>query len=146
MYLDTNHANIGKSYHQGNKMPIDIRRFVPFRRALVVDDDFAIREIVSRALENIGLNVRRAEDGRQAYELFLKGKWDLVVTDFMMPFMDGITLLDKIKQHAPSTPTILISGMNMDELTGKENRVADSVLSKPFKINDLHREVMRVIQ
>lgn len=146
MYLDTKQTDEYAPLYQRNEMPLETSHFVQLRCALVVDDDFSMREIVASALEKIGLKVRTAENGRKAYDLFLKGKWDLVVTDFMMPIMDGVTLLKKIKQHAPSTPTILISGAALDALPGRNSGLVDSILSKPFKIRDLHREVMRVIQ
>jgi len=140
---DTNQTNPDKSCNYENKVPIDLTSAVPSRCALVVDDDYAIRELVAYALELVGFIVSKAEDGQQAYDMFLGGNWDLVVTDYKMPFMDGITLIKKIHQCSPSTPCILMSGVLSNEFSDILDTGA--VLEKPFTVHELHREVMRVM-
>ncbi len=145
MHLDVNRTD---GYHKNShhqKMPKDIRAALPTRRALVVDDDFSMRELVAHALELIGFQVREAENGRQAYELFLKGKWDLVVTDYHMPLMDGVTLINIIQEKAPGTPVILISGVLEDSIAIAGTKLVIPVLQKPFSVRELHRKALRVI-
>ena len=78
-------------------------------RILVVDDDHAMRLALSESLESCGYDIVAAENGREALELFKKGKFDLVVTDMKMPGMTGIEVLRGVKKLSPEIPVVLIT-------------------------------------
>jgi two-component system, cell cycle sensor histidine kinase and response regulator CckA len=85
---------------------------------LVVDDELAIRDTTRRALERHGYAVLQASDGIEALAQFSSRKAEVraVVTDFMMPLMDGLTLCRTLRVLSPQTPIIVFSG----GLFGKE--------------------------
>jgi len=78
---------------------------------LYAEDDPLLRHSTSRYLSNLGFHILEAENGRQAWELFLEKKPDLVLTDLRMPVMDGFQLLSRILAESPDTPVIVISGV-----------------------------------
>ena len=103
--------------------------------------------MIAGALKRIGFQTRHAENGRKAYDLFLKHRCDLVVTDYQMPVMDGFALINKIKIISPSTPVILVSGITLDDLSeiGGISTV-EEVLLKPFSLIQLHRAALRAVK
>ena len=79
-------------------------------RILVVDDEKSIRELLSKIIENMGHEVILASDGREGFYSFVNNSIDLVVTDFDMPFMNGWSLTNNIKERSPETPVVLVTG------------------------------------
>ncbi|MGD8975513.1 MAG: response regulator, partial [Desulfobacterales bacterium] len=79
-------------------------------KILVVDDDDSIRDVVSKMLCRLGFKVSSADSAESGLALFLKNKFDLVITDFSMSGMDGIHLAYYIKEKSPSTQVILMTG------------------------------------
>jgi DNA-binding NtrC family response regulator len=77
---------------------------------LVVDDDPAIRESLRRVLEHAGHAVREAESGDQALELLESKPVDAVLLDINMPGLDGLDALVRIREMAPDTGVIVVSG------------------------------------
>jgi CheY-like chemotaxis protein len=108
--------------------------------ALIVDDNVLNRKILSLTLEGIGVETFMAESGRDALIAINKRLPDIVFTDYRMPEMDGIELLEKIQnQYANKTKTVIITASVFDfqrEIHGKSN--ADDVLEKPFKAAQIY--------
>ena len=104
-------------------------------KILVVDDEEGIRKVLSISLSDIGYKVFTAENGEQALKVFRKTDPSIVLTDIKMPEMDGITLLQKIKEENPDTEVIMITGHGDMDLAIKslQNEAIDFV-TKP--IND----------
>ena len=82
----------------------------PKRTILCVDDNEQALSIRRLMLETRGYRVLACTSGQQAWDLFRKGGIDLVLSDLLMPGMDGAELVDKIKDVSPHTPAILFSG------------------------------------
>lgn len=104
---------------------------------LVADDDPILREIAAEYLRDAGFSVDLAEDGEEALRAAERGRYDLVVTDMVMPNLDGIELLRALRASCPGTPVIAISagiaGENADLLLRAAKAVgAVSVLPKPL--------------
>ncbi len=79
-------------------------------RVLLVDDSGTMRTIQKRCLNKMGIqDVVEAEDGVQALQYFEAGKFDIVLTDWNMPNMDGLTLLKEIRQRDRAIPIVLIT-------------------------------------
>ena len=116
------------------------------KRILVVDDDKAIRDILSDVLTFMGFTVAVASSGNEGLDLFLKDPFDLVVTDLIMPGMDGWDLAFHVKSRAPSTPVVLITGQQKEEVmeSDKGDRV-DSVMFKPFRLKEMQKTVYRML-
>jgi DNA-binding NtrC family response regulator len=108
------------------------------RRILVVDDEHFMVHTLTRLLELMGFDVLGAFGGREAFDLFMSQKVDLVVSDLHMPDMNGVELLTSIKSQNPEMPVILVTGYGVDkarEAAGKWK--ADGFLGKPFKVHEL---------
>ena len=87
--------------------------------------------------------VKEAQNGAEALELFSKGKFDLVITDFEMPVMKGNELAVRIKQIAPEQPILMITAYS--ETISPENPV-DGIINKPFKLEDLRQGIAQALR
>lgn len=110
-------------------------------RILVIDDDDTVRLSVRLALEDADHRVEEAADGLEGMNLFRNHPADLVITDIFMPEKEGLETIDEIKQVAPQTKIIAISGggrMDPEDYLEIAMRVgADYSLLKPFDIQVL---------
>ena len=115
-------------------------------RILIVDDDHAMRLALSESLESCGYDIVAAENGREALELFWKGKFDLVVTDMKMPGMTGIEVLRGVKKLSPEIPVILITayGTVGTAVEAMKEGAAEFIM-KPFSLDDLEAVVKHVL-
>ncbi|MDY0384675.1 putative bifunctional diguanylate cyclase/phosphodiesterase [Trichlorobacter sp.] len=77
---------------------------------LIIDDDAALRRSIVAYLQDSGYQVHEAASGREGLQLFAKIKPDLVLTDLMMPELDGLGVVTAIRQTSPDTPVVIISG------------------------------------
>ncbi|MDR3179674.1 MAG: response regulator [Holosporaceae bacterium] len=115
---------------------------------LLVEDEDAVRMFSTRALRNKGYSVIEASNGESAMEFIRKATKpiDLVITDVVMPKMDGPTLMENIKKHSPQMKVIFISGYTEDSF--RESLANDSTvhfLSKPFNLKELAQKVKEVM-
>ena len=115
-------------------------------KVLVVDDDKNISEVLKMYLESAGYTTKVGNDGKEAQELFVSFKPDLVLLDVMLPYMDGIDVLKWIrKEH--ETPVIMITakGETFDKVLGLELG-ADDYIVKPFEPKELMARVKAVLR
>ena len=85
-------------------------------KILLVDDEEGIRKVLGISLSDSGYKVSTAASGEEALRIFRKMKPPIVLTDIKMPGMDGIELLQKIKEESPDTEVIMITGHGDMEL------------------------------
>ncbi|QDT39004.1 response regulator [Stratiformator vulcanicus] len=79
-------------------------------KVLVVDDSHTMRIIQKRCLNSLGVeDITDAADGREALEYFASGEFDIVLSDWNMPVMDGLTLLTEIRKRDKDVPVIMIT-------------------------------------
>ena len=113
-------------------------------RILLAEDDQVMREYLTRALERSGYAVSAVDRGTAAIPLLETEHFDLLLTDIVMPEMDGIELAQKAAEMAPHLKVMFITGFAAVTLkTGKPIPQA-RVLSKPFHLRDLVLEVDRL--
>ena len=114
---------------------------------LVVDDEEAIREVVSTMLESRGYRCTTVSNGRTAQEYVRKETPDLVLSDMIMPEMDGIKLLDWLHGFDPEVPVIMVTAIH-DISTALEaiRRGAYDYILKPFEKDQLFHGVERALQ
>lgn len=106
------------------------------KRVLIVDDDPAIRRLMSAIVSRAGWQAVEASSGTEA--LGRVDEADVVVTDFCMPGMDGLELLDAIRERDATLPVILVSGYCSDSIVGWAMAGgARRCLSKPFDLQEL---------
>jgi adenylate cyclase len=115
---------------------------------LVVDDDQIIRRIVTGTLEKKGYTVLKAADGAEALKVIEKNRVDLIVSDLMMPVMDGLELLRHVRENPRlrSVMMILLTARSTDEerLAGLQQG-ADDYVQKPFNVSELLIRVERLL-
>lgn len=108
-------------------------------RVLLVDDEEWVREATREALEQVGYSVTTAVDGNDALAIFeqREGRFDAIVTDIMMPGMDGIELIRRIKKQRPKTPIIAASGLSSERGQAATDAGAAVALAKPYRFERL---------
>ena len=118
-------------------------------RILVVDDDTMVRVTIRASLLRAGHEVLEAGDGHEAIGVLEKAEVDLVVSDIIMPEVDGIGLLLKLRKQFPLLRVTVISGggraQNVDFLRMAQTLGADQVLAKPFTPEQLQKAVQATL-
>lgn len=105
---------------------------------LIVDDNPNMSSLLVEMLEALDYKAVIASNGAEALEKIGKEDFSLVITDFRMPNMTGVELLNKIKAHRSDLPVALISGYNIEEFEDDElANLADGFLGKPFMISEI---------
>jgi DNA-binding NtrC family response regulator len=103
------------------------------KRVLVADDEEAIRKVLARHLERAGHTVATASDGQAALEAFEKTGFDAVITDLNMPRLGGVELVRRVKEQAPGTITIVLTGYaTLDSAVEVLHQGCDDYLLKPL--------------
>lgn len=113
-------------------------------RILLAEDDEAMREYLARALVNAGYQVEAVADGLDAIPLLEAGVFDLLVTDIVMPGMDGIQLSQKASVLNPDIKVMFITGFAAVTMKAGQEMPTAKLLSKPFHLRDLVMEVDRI--
>ena len=112
-------------------------------RILVVDDDAAMRQVLSLFLEAEGYEVETAENGARGLERYRAESWDVVLTDREMPGMCGNELAEAIKRINPTMPVILVTGS--DARPGDTAGAPfDLIIPKPFTRDVLRNAIQKV--
>lgn len=114
---------------------------------LVVDDDASIRSMLTEVLVAAGFPVLEAADGREALELAQRSPVDLVLTDVVMPIVNGVELAVRLRAVRPELPVIFMSGYTGDTVGLGEVTAKDplALLDKPFTATALLERVRRVL-
>ncbi|MBO6739596.1 MAG: response regulator transcription factor [Phycisphaerales bacterium] len=113
----------------------------------VVEDDSAIRRGIADALSYSGYTVHDAPDGAAGLELILSTDADLVLLDIMMPKMDGLEVLSRVRRAKPAQPVIFLTarGEEYDRVKGLKLG-ADDYIVKPFSIDELTARIEAVLR
>ena len=118
------------------------------KKVLVVDDEIHIIHVVAIKLRNNGYEVLSAENGADAFELALAEKPDIVVTDFQMPVMTGLELVEKLRQceETKDIPVIMLTarGFAVEEDQKRDLQISE-FLSKPFSPRELLRSIEDIL-
>ena len=115
-------------------------------KILLAEDDESMRALLARSLTRVGHEVCSVSDGFEALPHIKDGEFDLLVTDIVMPGMDGLELARRISVETPDTKVIFITGFAAVSLNNHESQKSDAkVLSKPFHLRTLIDEIDRVL-
>ncbi|MBF6603513.1 MAG: response regulator [Sphingorhabdus sp.] len=115
-------------------------------RILLAEDDQSMREHLTRALQKSNYDVVAVECGTQAVPYLESEKFDLLLTDIVMPEMDGIELAQLCAKLSPDTQVMFITGFSGVTLRAGETVPKAKILSKPFHLKDLVMEVQRLFE
>ena len=115
-------------------------------KILLAEDDDDLRRFFVKALEKAGHRVSPFAEGASAYEEIKQASFDLLLTDIVMPEMDGIELARRAAELDPALKIMFITGFAAVALNSDSNAPKDAkVLSKPFHLRDLVDEVNRLM-
>ena len=107
-------------------------------RILITDDERSIRNALKEILEYEKYEIDLAENGQEAFELFKKNEYDLILSDIKMPKIDGIELLEKVKNENPEQAFILITGHgDVETAVSAIQKGAYDFIQKPIDLNRL---------
>ncbi len=107
-------------------------------RVLIAEDDTAVREFVSRALTHDGHEVVTAIDGLEALDVLHSDTFDLLLTDIVMPNLDGIALALKVAKDFPALPVLLMTGYAAERQRAHNLDVLiHDVITKPFTLRQI---------
>jgi two-component system, cell cycle response regulator CpdR len=120
---------------------------LPVCRILLAEDDDSMRGFLERALKKAGYDVFAVDNGRDALDRLTQEPYTLLLTDIVMPQMDGIELARRAGELHPALKIMFITGfaavtLNTDQQAPRDARV----LSKPFHLKDLVSEVESLLQ
>ena len=119
---------------------------LPIRRILLAEDDESMRGFIARALGRAGYDVIAFANGADAFERLKEEPFTLLLTDIVMPDMDGIELARRASDLDPELKIMFITGFAAVTLNTEAGAFKDTrVLSKPFHLRDLVQEVDRLL-
>lgn len=109
---------------------------------LIADDEPSVRQFVERALNYAGYAVTAVPDGNAALEALSKRAYDLLLTDIVMPDLDGIALALKVAKDYPKTRVLMMTGYaNQRQRAHNLDFLAHEVISKPFTLEEITKRV-----
>ncbi|RPJ16136.1 MAG: response regulator [Deltaproteobacteria bacterium] len=111
---------------------------------LVVDDNKFLRIIVSKMLSLLGYDVLSADSGENGLSLFLKNKFDIILSDYEMPGMDGVAFACNIKKSSPRTPVVIMTGAGRETVFSRKSTAVDEVISKAFTLAEIDETIQNV--
>ncbi|MFN3459309.1 MAG: response regulator, partial [Novosphingobium sp.] len=115
-------------------------------RILLVEDEDTVRAVAERALVRQGYEVTTAADGEEGLEAIGKGKFDLVVSDVVMPTMDGPAMAREIRALRPELPFLFMSGYAEEQLRREIDIPNMHFLAKPFSVQQICGAVETVLR
>jgi DNA-binding NtrC family response regulator len=113
---------------------------------LVVDDEPTVRRFAARVLADEGFAVREASDGAEALEIVRGGGVSALVSDVVMPRLNGVQLMERLARTHPTLPVVLMSGYAARELEGMGIAAPCALIIKPFSADRLVEEVRRCLR
>ena len=115
-------------------------------KILIAEDDTAVREFASRALVNAGHEVVATADGLQALEALENDEFDLLLSDIVMPELDGIALALKVSRGWPDLPILLMTGYAAERQRAHNlDALIHDVISKPFTLQQIYDAAEKVL-
>jgi len=119
---------------------------IPKRRILLIDDDARVREMLQELITGFGYDVDVAEDGQAGLNKFKQQPVDLVITDLMMPRVNGLQLAAELRVLHPSVPIILVTGFATDAAAQEARRLGLRMVSKPVGATLLKAAIAAAIE
>lgn len=116
-------------------------------RVLVVDDDKGVRDALAEYLDSLGYAVLTAEDGEDALNKYRKGEVDVILADLIMPNVDGMELLRRIRDVNDDVIFLMITGHpSIGTAVESISRGADDYITKPFHLEDVKVRIDKAIE
>jgi CheY-like chemotaxis protein len=113
-------------------------------KILVVDDNNDLRIIVSKMLSRLGYEVASADSAENGLGVFFKNKFDIVLSDYEMPGMDGVAFACSVKKSSPHTPVVIMTGAGKETVFFRMGTAVDKVISKPFTLAEIDETIQNL--
>ena len=116
-------------------------------KLLIVEDELSLQKALVKGFQKTGYTVDAADDGEKALELYYSNQYNLVVLDLNLPKMDGLDVLDEIRNENKEIPILILSARSevSDKITGLDMG-ANDYLAKPFHFNELEARVRALLR
>ncbi|HEX7809157.1 MAG TPA: response regulator [Thermoanaerobaculia bacterium] len=111
-------------------------------RALVVEDDPAIRRLVEKLLTRHNIAIDTAADGRMAMEKLRSNDYSVMVLDLMVPEINGFEVIEFLKREQLHVPVAVVSAVSQQALTKLDLDVVKLVISKPFDVDEFTKAIL----
>ena len=116
-------------------------------RVLLVEDDLKIVSFISKGLKEAGFAVDHADDGENGLHLALTESYDAAVIDIMLPRLDGLSIIERMRQQRINTPVIILSAKrSVDDRVKGLQTGGDDYLTKPFSFSELLARINALIR
>ncbi|MDE2405858.1 MAG: response regulator [Sphingomonadales bacterium] len=151
IYLPVHHATPGESAAAARKAPEQTANWAGGGAILLVEDEDSVRMVAERALARAGYTVTLASDGEEGLDRLAErleageGLFDLVLSDVVMPGMDGPTMVREMRLRAPSLPVLFMSGHAEEQLRRELDIDNAQFLGKPFSVQQVCDKVAAVL-
>ncbi len=113
-------------------------------RALIVEDDPAIRKLVEKLLVRLGIDIDTAQDGRGAIEKIRNGAYSVLILDLMVPEINGFQIIDYVKKNKIDVPIAVVSAVSHQALSKLDLDVVKLVISKPFDVEQFTQAIVKL--
>jgi DNA-binding response OmpR family regulator len=111
-------------------------------RALIVEDDLAIRKLVEKLLTRQKIDIEIATDGRTAIDKLRTTPFSVMVLDLMVPEMNGFEVIDFLKREGLKIPVAVVSAVSQQALTQLDLDIVKLVISKPFDVDEFTKAIV----
>lgn len=114
---------------------------------LIAEDNVAVREFIVRAIQSDQFVITCAQDGQEALDLLAKSKYDILITDIVMPHVDGITLALKAMRQYEDLRIIMISGYVQERMRAHNlDALVHRIIAKPFSLEEICEAIQDVLE
>lgn len=114
---------------------------------LIVDDEDNIREVLATYLQGLNYNVLTAHDGQDALAKYKKGDFDLIISDLLMPNIDGLELLKRVREKDKDVIFLMITGYpSIETAVDAIKKGAYDYITKPFHMEDVKLRIERAFE
>jgi DNA-binding response OmpR family regulator len=113
-------------------------------RALIVEDDPAIRKLLQKILLRSGIDIDTVQDGRHAIEKISNGDYSVIVLDLMVPEVNGFEIIEYVKANKIDVPIAVVSAVSQQALTRLDLDVVKLVITKPFDVDEFTKAILEI--
>ncbi len=114
------------------------------QKILVVDDNNDFRFLLAQMLSRLGYDVSSADGGENGLSIFHKNEFDMVLSDYEMPGMDGVALACNVKKSSPRTRVVIMTGAGRESVLSRNSTAVDEVISKPFTLAEIEETLQNL--